>query len=61
MQNGDAPPVRLVIIATHDGAINVDGPIDDEVLCLGLLEMAKIAIRRYKANKEILQPPRRLQ
>jgi hypothetical protein len=36
---------------TEDGKVLVAGPIDDKVLCYGLLESAKDAIREHKAKQ----------
>lgn len=55
--NGQQPADAVVITVTFtpDGNVNVSGPIENKVLCYGLLEMAKDAIRRYNPNR-ILQP-----
>ena len=40
----------LTITWTQDGQIQVNGPINDKILCYGLLEAAKDAIRDYVAK-----------
>lgn len=37
--------IVLSITLNNDGSINVQGPIHDRIVCYGLLEMAKDAIR----------------
>ena len=44
-------PVRLMIVM-QDGRIGVQGPIDNPLLCYGLLESAKDAIRAHIAKKQ---------
>lgn len=46
------PNVRLVIEIGPDG-LQLQGPINDRVLCYGLLEMAKDAIRAQAATQEL--------
>ena len=46
---------KLIIEVLEDGRVNVNGPINDKVLCYGLLEVARDAIYEYglraSANK----------
>ena len=44
-------PVRLMIVM-QDGRIGISGPIDNPLLCYGLLESAKDAIRAHIAKKQ---------
>ena len=46
------PTVRwaLTITVTLEGALNVNGPLQDKMLCYGLLEMAKDAIRAHQVE-----------
>ena len=57
-------PVQLTITMEADGRIGVSGPIDNLVLCLGLLELAKDALRNHAQQKtagpKILVPTPRL-
>ena len=41
--------IELTIKMTKDG-IQVGGPINDKILCLGLMELAKKSIIEYDAN-----------
>jgi hypothetical protein len=41
--------VVLTIKLLPDGSININGPIADKVLCYGMLEAAKDAVREYVA------------
>lgn len=45
-----------LIIDYEDGRINISGPINDKVLCFGLLEAAKDAVRDYVAKNQIIAP-----
>ena len=48
---------KLVIEFTASGQINVTGPIENKVLCYGMLEAAKDAIRAHvDAQQRIVQP-----
>ena len=47
--------IQLIIQLDEAGKISVNGPLDNKVLCYGLLESAKEAIRDFKANT-IIQP-----
>ena len=52
MSESEAPSVQLVItMDTTNGKVGVAGPIQNELLCLGLLEMAKVALyEHWKAS-----------
>ena len=51
------PQVQLIITMDDAGSVNVNGPIKNQLLCYGLLEMAKIAITDHvKQNQRIVQP-----
>ena len=44
--------VKLVIVRLPNGSVEVSGPIGDKLLCYGLLEAAKDAIRHFVAENE---------
>jgi len=51
------PQIQLVITMDDTGAVNVAGPIQNQLLCVGLLEMAKVAIFDHaKQNQNRVQP-----
>jgi hypothetical protein len=51
--NDKLTQVTLTItIDTMTGQVNVNGPINDRLLCFGLLEMAKEAINAHKVQQE---------
>jgi hypothetical protein len=52
--------VQLVIMMTADGRVGVQGPIDNKMLCYGLLEVAKEAIHDHHVEKARLVQPARL-
>lgn len=49
--SGSQPGIRLMI-ALVDGQISIGGPLDDPLLCYGLLEAAKDAIRAHQQRKQ---------
>lgn len=49
--------VQLLLTLNRDGSLNVTGPIDDRVLCYGMLDYAKDVIREYQAQKARLVLP----
>ena len=52
--------VTITITMGRDGSVNVGGPLSNPILCYGLLEAGKDAIRRYTAEqleKRIIAPP----
>lgn len=55
----DTPIATLVVTLTAGGQVRVDGPIDNRVICLGLLELAKEALAKHEQSKQnrIVQPP----
>ncbi len=52
---GSKETVLTLVISLNavTGGINVNGPINDRVLCYGILEMAKDAIRKHNEAKVI--------
>jgi len=48
--NGAVTPPTLAITLTETGQVQVSGPIQNLVLCYGLLEAAKDAIRKHSAS-----------
>ena len=52
-------PITLKIELDEQGQISISGPIHDKILCYGLLESAKDAVREHvakEAKKTILAP-----
>lgn len=48
------PPHVLVLVITFDTqkrAINVSGPINDNIVCYGMMEEAKNAIRKWQESQ----------
>lgn len=43
---------RLIIELEPNGQVVVNGPIQNKLLCYGLLEAAKDAIKEYKPEEE---------
>ncbi len=48
---------KLLIEVQPDGSVNVSGPLTDKILCYGMLEAARDAIRDYKADQRIMAAP----
>lgn len=42
--------IEMIITLKADGLINVSGPLENKIFCLGLLEMAKDAIYKYRPS-----------
>lgn len=51
------PQIQLIISMDDQGHIGINGPIQNTMLCFGLLEMAKLAIVDHaKQNEKRVQP-----
>lgn len=52
---------KLVIEILPDGRLNVNGPIENKMLCYGMLELAKDAIRDHaEKNRSMIVPVKTL-
>lgn len=47
--------VMLAITMNHAGQVNVTGPIEDAILCFGLMEFAKTIITQYNQRAQVEQ------
>lgn len=45
--------IKIIIELGDDQKINISGPLENKVLCYGLLEMGKDLVRDYKAKMVI--------
>lgn len=45
------PPIQIVISMTQDGQVSVNGPLENKVLMLGLLEIAKDLVLKHKPEE----------
>lgn len=43
--------IRMEIIADDQGNITINGPLQQPILCLGLLEMAKDLVHKHQAQQ----------
>ena len=51
------PQIQLIITMDDSGSVGVNGPLQNPLLCYGLLEMAKVAIHDHtQQNQRIVQP-----
>lgn len=50
------PQSQIVITITDEGKFNCTGPLDNKLLCYGMLELAKEAVLRHDPNRVIHQP-----
>jgi len=50
--------LTLTVMLEEDGQIGVNGPIDNKILCYGMLELAKQAIQAYEPGKQKLLVPK---
>lgn len=48
--------VEIKIVLSDNGEVSVHGPLENKLLCLGLIEAAKPAIMAYKASAVIPAP-----
>lgn len=46
--------IQIVITLADNGAVQIQGPIQDKMACYGLLEVAKDLVRDYEAP--VVQP-----
>jgi hypothetical protein len=44
--------VQLIITLDAQGQIQVNGPLDNMLLCFGLLELAKVSVKDYNVAKQ---------
>lgn len=55
------PVVQMVIVLLEDGSVQVQGPLENRVLCYGLLSMANEAIFKHgnsgDKNRIVAPPP----
>jgi len=52
--------ITITVTMARDGSINVSGPLSNPVLCYGLLESGKDAVRRFAAEateRRIVEAP----
>ena len=50
-------PVELRIVMTDEGQVQVNGPLQNKIMCYGLLMTAMDAIRdTHDANRRLVQP-----
>jgi hypothetical protein len=50
-------PVRLTITIDEHGRMNVQGPLENKVLCYGLLEIAREVVQNHKpVERSLVQP-----
>ena len=48
--------MELVIKVNPDGTLSIGGPIENKVLCLGILELAKKAIIDHNPSALVVAP-----
>ncbi|MEK7161002.1 MAG: hypothetical protein AAB724_03160, partial [Patescibacteria group bacterium] len=51
--------IRFLIELLEDGNININGPLENKVLCYGLLEMGKVLVTNYE-NKKVISGKEKL-
>lgn len=45
-------PTQLVITLEDNGQLNVNGPLDNLLMCYGMLQLAKDSIKDYAVSKQ---------
>lgn len=50
---------QLAITLDEAGAVNINGPLENRLLCYGLMEMAKEALQKHAAEsaKQVIAVP----
>ena len=48
---------KLVILLLDSGKIEVNGPLQDKILCYGLLEIAKDVVKSYNIQSKLMTTP----
>lgn len=48
--------VQLIITMTTDGQIRLTGPLDNKILCYGMLEAAKEIVGKRQVAPSLVQP-----
>ena len=50
-------PAQLIITLTDENQINISGPIQNKLLCYGMMCVAMDAMREsHEQNKQLIQP-----
>ncbi len=49
--------IKIEIIAGDDGRITVNGPLQNKLICWGLLTAASDVIRTYDPSKKLIEVP----
>lgn len=47
---------RITITLEDDGKVGINGPLEDKMFCLRLLNIAYDLVSEYKAEKRIVEP-----
>lgn len=57
-QNGDTPIASQITITFYtDGRVNVNGPLENKVICLGLLAVAQHQVNNYVPKRvDVVDP-----
>lgn len=45
--------VKILIELMEDGNVTINGPLENKVLCYGLLKMGEVLVTNYEAKKII--------
>lgn len=59
----EMPKAIITITFKDDGSVDVHGPIEDKILCFGLLRIAEFVIKEYEPTKVVIPnfiPPKDL-
>ncbi len=51
------PKLELSIVLDEQFKIHVSGPLENKLICLGMIELAKQTILQFDAAKKIVEPP----
>lgn len=52
---------KLTVSVHDDGSVKLSGPLENKVLCMGILECAKDAVRDFQHGNQIKSELKRLE
>ena len=47
---------EIIVSMDDKGNVSVNGPIENKIVCYGMLEVARQAVEKFDAQKKTIQP-----